>query len=151
MQRAGTSYIRYGRAFCFLSGVRTSGLLPRGVKKEVRSSWSKNLHDKPANGVQITSISLSLRSFWRSRVSLILSARHWASGIGSGREPGITSVSGNTVCKNQSCAGVKIIYCTYISRIHHCASTCCIHACLGAGTSALGEILSSAALNVNYK
>lgn len=87
------------------------------MKKEVRSSRSINLQNKPANSVQISSILLCLRSFWRNSISLILLARHWASGSSSGREPAITSVSGSTVSKNQTCTGVKTIYCPHISRI----------------------------------
>lgn len=48
--RAGTSsHTRYGILFDLLSGIRTSGLLPRGVRKEVRSSCAINLQNKPAN------------------------------------------------------------------------------------------------------
>lgn len=108
----------------FLSGIRTSGLLPRGTKKEVRSPWSINLHNSSTQ----SNSPIFYRSFWRNRASSTLSANCWASGSSSGRETGITSVFGNTVSKNQPCTGLRIIYCTHISRIHaHLVTT--VHAC----------------------
>lgn len=98
----------------FLSGIRTSGLLPRGMRKEVGSPWSINLHNSSTQSHS----PIFYRSFRRNRVSSTLSATCWASGSCSGRETGITSVFGNTVSKNQSCTGLWIPYCTHISRIH---------------------------------
>lgn len=110
----------------FLSGIRASGLLPRGTKKEVPSPWSINLHSTSTQSE--SPIFYSLRSFKRNRVSSTLSAICWASGSSSGRETGITTVFGNTVSKNQSCTGLWILYCTHISRIHaHLVTT--VHAC----------------------
>lgn len=141
-----SSCITWGTLFYFLPGVRTSGLLPRGVKKEVGSSWSINLHDKPVHRAQITNILPSLRPFWRNRVSLIPSATCWASASSSGRELGTTSVSGSIVSKNPPYAGPKITCRTRIGRIR--AQLCCIHAPVE--EILLGSV-SSPALTVKHK
>lgn len=147
-----TSGIKDGTLFHLLSGARTSGLLPRGMKKEVRSSWSINLQNKPAS--RMSSILLCLRSCWRNSISLILLARHWASASSSGREPATTSVSGSTASKNQTCTRSQ----THI--LHSYRQNLCtpahaymhvLHMCMCGCRYWLGETPPSPALNVKYK
>lgn len=112
-------------SYC-LPGVRTAGLFPRGIKREVCSSSDfqpvKHSQVKHILNVMcyVCCFILSFRSYWRNKASWIPSAECWASGSSWGREQGITSASGSTVSKAPSafiCTQTEKLFCTHIGPV----------------------------------
>lgn len=105
-----------------LPGVRTAGLLPRGMKREVCSSFSWSPVSQIKHQLSVICCvgcwMLCFRSYWRNKASWILSAVCWASGSSWGREQEITSVSGSTVSKAAHrpylALKLKNCFCTHI-------------------------------------